>query len=121
MFNVHDPVYLRNIFQLRLGLSGLNAHKRHHNFVDTPNAECLCKGEEETTHHFLFDCTLFAEFRPRLINSVSEVLQKHGLLHLAYKTDIYLYGHYSIDVLDNRNILLSTIKYLKDTKRFSTS
>ena len=118
---MHDPVYLRNIFQLKLGLSCLNAHQRHHNFVDTPNAECLCQEGEGTAHQFLFSCTLFAEFRPRLANSVSKVLQKHELLHLAYKTDIYLYGHCSIDVLDNRNILLSTIKYLKDTKRFSPS
>ena len=121
MFNVHDPVFLRNIFQLRLGLSCLNAHKRHHNFVETPSAECLCQEGEETTHHFLFSCPFFAEFRPRLINSVSEVLQKHGLIHLAYETDTYLYGHFSIDVSDNRIILQSSIRYLKDTKRFSTS
>ena len=32
-----------------------------------------------------------------------------------------LYGYSSLDLIDNRQILLSTIKYLKDTKRFSTS
>ena len=121
VFNVHDPVFLRNIFQLRLGLSCLNAHKRHHNFVETPSAECLCQEGEKTTHHFLFSCQFFTEFRPRLINSLSEVLQKHGLIHLANETDTYLYGHFSIDVSDNRIILQSSIRYLKDTKRLSTS
>ena len=27
-FGIHDPLYLRNIFQLRLGLSDLNCHKK---------------------------------------------------------------------------------------------
>ena len=66
-------------------------------------------------------CPFFAEFRPRLISPVNEVLQKDGLLHVAYETDIYLYGHFSIDVSDNRIILQSSIRYLKDTKRFSSS
>ena len=37
VFGVHDPVSLRNLFQLRAGLSTLRYHKKCHNFADTPS------------------------------------------------------------------------------------
>ena len=36
------------------------------------------------------------------------------------QSQLYLYGHQSINSTDNRKILLSTIKYMKGTLRFST-
>ena len=36
-FGIHEPVGLRYLFQLRVGLSPLKCHKRRHNFADPPN------------------------------------------------------------------------------------
>ena len=33
---------------------------------------------------------------------------------LGNQPELYLYGHPSLDLIDNRQILLSTIKYVKD-------
>ena len=32
VFNIHDPVGIKRLFQLRVGLSPLNEHKKRHNF-----------------------------------------------------------------------------------------
>ena len=66
VFNLHDTIHLKKLFQLRVGLSCLNAHKNHHNFADTPSAACRCQEGNETTHHFLFTCTFFDELKPIL-------------------------------------------------------
>ena len=42
-------------------------------------------------------------------------------MYLGNQPELYLYGHPSLDLIDNRQILLSTIKYVKDTTQFSTS
>ena len=60
------------------------------------------------------------QFRELAIN-VIDILQRKNLSHLGNQSELYLYGHPSLDLIDNRQILLSTIKYVKDTTRFSTS
>ena len=42
VFGIHDPVGLRYIFQLRLGLSHLRSHKKRHNFTDIQSDLCSC-------------------------------------------------------------------------------
>ena len=56
VFNIHDPLHLRYIFQLRLGLSPLRYHKKRHNFSGTPSEICLCGNGKEDTAHFLLLC-----------------------------------------------------------------
>ena len=53
IFGIHDPLGLRYLFQLRVGLI--------HNFIDTPSDESLCsQGIGDTNHLF---CVLFATRR----------------------------------------------------------
>ena len=33
IFGIHDPIHLRHLFQLRVGLSHLRHHKKRHNFA----------------------------------------------------------------------------------------
>ena len=37
IFGIHDPLGLKYLFQLRVGLSPLRSHKWRHNFADTPS------------------------------------------------------------------------------------
>ena len=55
------------------------------------------------------------------VNDVIDTLQRGNLSHLGNQPELYLYGHPSLHLIDNRQILLPTIKYVKDTTRFSTS
>ena len=83
IFGIHDPFGLRNLFQMRVGLSSLRYHKNCHHFPDTPSDKCLCNYGTEDIHHFLFLCPFYAIHRPTLISSVNEILQKYNLRHLG--------------------------------------
>ena len=119
IFNIHDPVGLRYLFYLRVGLSPLRSHKHSHHFDDTPSDKCLCDHGTENTNHFLFQCPFFAIQRATLMASVIRILQRYNLDNLVNQLHLYIYGHRTIDFADNRQILLSTIEFIKSTRRFS--
>ena len=119
IFNIHDPAGTRILFQLRLGLSPLRSHKKRHKFIDTPSDLCLCGTGVEDIKHFLFKCPFYAIKRASLATTVIPILIRNSLNHLANDENLYLYGNNSINDNDNKAILVATIKFLKDTNRFS--
>ena len=120
IFGIHGPLGIRFLLQLRVSLSPLRSHKRRLNLIDTPSDTCYCNQGIEDTSHFLFSCFSYVIPRATLMSSVIEILRKNNLNQLGNQLQLYLYGHDSISLTDNRNILLSTIRYIKDTKRFVT-
>ena len=56
IFGTLDPLGLRYIFQLRVGLSSLICHKNLHNFIDTPSDICLCNQGIEEYQSLLILC-----------------------------------------------------------------
>ena len=120
IFGIYDPSGIRHIFLLRLNLSPLKDHKWRHNFADTCSNKCLCnEGKEDTTHYLLL-CSSFNTQRGTLTTSVKEILSKYNLESEWNKAETYLYGNHIISREDNKNIILQTIRYIKDTNRFST-
>ena len=119
-YGIHDPIGIRYLFQLRVGLSCLREHKRRHNFLDTPTDQCLCNNGIEDTNHFLFHCSLFLTQRERLVTNVTGILSNYTSLTNLTQSQLYLYGDTSITFDDKKQIVLSTIKYIKDTRRFSS-
>ena len=119
-FNIHDPTVLRYLFQLRLRLSPLKGHIHCHNFIDTPSGTCQRNKGIEDTSHFLLSCPSYTVQRVTLVTSVKEILLKVNLIHLEDHSNLYLYGDPSINYSDHKNIILATIKYIKDAQRFST-
>ena len=117
---MHDPIGLRYLFQLRVNLSPLRSHKSRHNFINTPSDICHCNQGIEDTCHFLFFCPSYVTQRATLATSVNEILLQNNLNYLVNQSKLYLYGHDSINYADNRKILISTLCYIKDTRRFST-
>ena len=118
-FGIHDPIGLKILYQLRVGLSPLKCHKKQHNFVDTPNDWCDCRCAPENSTHYLISCDLYALPRLTLRSTVLNILQRNNLQNLLEEIEIYLYGHPSLSFVDNKNILLSTITFFKESKRFS--
>ena len=80
IYGIHDPIGLHYLFQLRTGLSPLKSHKRHHNFLDTPNDTCNCRQAAEDTNHFLFDCLLFAPHidNKQILSSTIQYIKVEG-------------------------------------------
>ena len=62
----------------------------------------------------------YAAQRVAFVTSVKEILYKVSLIHLGNQSQLYLYGNPSMDISDNKNIILSTIKVKKETHGFST-
>ena len=120
IFGIHDPVGLRYLFRLRVSLSPLRSHKWRHYFIDTPSEMCRCNQGNEYTNKFFCSCPFYAIQRATLADSVRIILQNNNINYLENQSQLYLYGHQSINSTENRKILLSTIKYIKDTLRFST-
>ena len=58
VYNMHDPVGIKYLTRLRLGLSHLNEHKFRHNFQDCLNPLCSCSLEVETTNHYFLHTLL---------------------------------------------------------------
>ena len=119
VFSVYDPKGLKYLFQLRVSLSALKYHKKCHNFADTPFDRCDCNCAREDTCHYLFHCKLYVLQRRNLVNSVTLILRKYVDVNLVENTDLLLYGHPTLSNHDNRLILVSTIKFIKDTGRFN--
>ena len=71
-------------------------------------------------YHYLFDCPLFTPQRPTLAVNAIGILQNNNLKSLANDPELYLYGHFSLHHTDNKRILLATIQYVNDTRRFVT-
>ena len=62
-FKYHNPIGIKLITRLRLGLSHLRDHKFKHNFLDCLNPICCCGQDIETTVHYLLHCPIFSDER----------------------------------------------------------
>ena len=118
VFDIHDPKGIKYLFQLRVNLSQLRSHKKHHNFTDTPSDICTCNQGIEDTRHFLFECFKFATDRASLAVTVTDFLHRNTLIELVNNLELYLYGHPSLISVDNKRILSATIQYIKNIQRF---
>ena len=119
IFNLHDPLYIRRLFQLRVGLSPLRYHKR--GFQDTPSIMCSCNVSAETTQHFLLHCALYTVARNSLFQVVNPILAIHNL-HLGNDDlrKFLLYGNDILTVEENKTVLTETLKFIKSSTRFDT-
>ena len=118
IYGIHDPVTLRNLFQLRLGLSKLRHHKKRHNFLDTPSDHCLCKTGIEDCDHFFLVCPFYNSHRTVLRTNVNGILFKNGI-NIVVTSEIYLYGHESLSDNDNHDLLLASLEFIVKSNRFA--
>ena len=119
--NIFDPIGLKLLTRLRLGLSHLNEHKYRHNFQDCLNPLCSGSLEIEDTTHYLLHCQHFSNNRYDLMNSVKSVIPNFQFLTDNNRIDILLYGDSRFDENKNKIVLEGTINYLKNSERFSGS
>ena len=122
LYNIHDPIHIKWIFQLRVGLSPLKNHKKNHNFQDTLDDSCSCPlRSSETSAHYFFHCPKFIVHRRELFQILNPIMSDHdmrfqddgGLLRLL------LYGNDKFAHHENQIILKATINFVRKTSRFS--
>ena len=118
IFNTYSQD-LRYLYQLRVGLSPLRAHKHRHNFLDTPSDICTCNSGVETTVHYLLYCPLFVTHREELMEIVQPILNSTPNVDDLVMSHILLYGKKALNPTQNREILNATLDYIRNTGRFS--
>ena len=71
LYDIHDPLGVKLLTRIRLGLSHLREHKFRHNFQDTVNPLCTCSLEIEDTNHFFLRCLNFSTCRTTFLNELN--------------------------------------------------
>ena len=117
-FNILNPLGIKYLTRLRLGLSHLREHKFHHHFNDTLNPLCPCNLEVESVSHFFLHCHFFDNERLILMNGIFNIDPDVHLLDDISICNLLLYGntHYSYEI--NKNILELSINFILQSKRF---
>ena len=120
IYNVHNPVGLKLLTRLRLGLSHLNQHKFNHNFQDCLNPLCSCSLEVESVSHFFLHCHYYSNIRSTLLNELQSI-DTNLLNQEDIVVEVLLYGSTKFNNNQNFRLLSSFIDYTLKSKRFSGS
>ena len=116
--NCHNPIGIKLITRLRLGLSHLRDHKFKHNFLDCLNPICCCGKDIETTVHYLLHCPIFSDERSIFFNNIRSIDENVLSGSDPKISDTLLFGISSFNDTKNTSILNTTIDYIFSTKRF---
>ena len=113
IYRIHNPVGLKLLTRLRLGLSHLNEHRFNHNFQSCINPLCSCSLAIESTTHFLLHCHHFSNIGSALLNTVNEVLGSitniSDLSNCAL-VKILLFGDQNYSQVENAYVINATIR-----------
>ena len=115
---IHDPADVKLLSRLWLKFSHLNDRKFRHNFKDALNPMFDCGSETETTDHFFLRCPFFAMNRRKLLNDMLKLDLSLRNLKDELLLNMILYGSEKYKDTVNKEILLHTISFIKNTKRF---
>ena len=119
MFGIFNPLRLKLITRLRLGLSHLNEHKFNHNFNNCINPLCNCSLDIESIVHFFLHCNYYNSARISILNDLNSVDRALlNLSHLSLVNVLHYSGPY-FDDSENAFTLNSSIKYILISERFS--
>ena len=116
--NCHNPIGIRLMNRLCLGLSHFHEHEFKHSFQDCLNPLCLCGNDIETSSHFLHHCPTYSYKRMTLLNKMKNINYDIMKLSSTIMTKILLFGESSRSDSTNTLTLNSTIEYVIVTKRF---
>ena len=121
VFNIHNPVGIKLLTRLRLGLSHLNEHRFNHKFQNCTNPKCVCSSENESTTHFSLHCSFYIPVRATLFDKLKEIVSNLQDFSDQTVTEMLLYDSRNLKDNQNSQILNYTIKYIMDSKRFTGS
>ena len=74
IYNFNNPVGLKLLTRLRLGLSHHNERRFNRNFQNCINTLCSCSFQIESTSHFLLRYRHYTNISLTLLNSTAEII-----------------------------------------------
>ena len=120
IYNIHDPVGIKYLTRLRLGLSHLNEHKFRHNFQDCLNPLCSCSLEVETINHYFLHCHYYDNICKTLLDTVKEITNI-CLSDFSDETlvNLLLYGNSIYSLEENKEVIKASINFILLSQRFA--
>ena len=112
VFDIFNPLWLKLITRLWLGLSHLNEPRFTHNFNDCINPLCTCSLDTESTVHYFLHCNYYNSARISLLNDLNSADRTLLSLSNVSLVNVLLYGGRQFDDSQNEYILNSSIKYI---------
>ena len=91
-FNIHNPVGIKFLTRLKLGLSHVNEHRFNHKFKNCTNLKCIFSSENELTFYFSLFCHFYIPIRATLFDKLKEIVNNLQKLHDQTVTEILWYG-----------------------------
>ena len=116
-FNINDLVRIKLFTRLRLGFSRLRERKFRHGFRDILNPLCPCSIEAETTKHYFLRCHFYNANKFALSNDFNGIDSSFSTLNKNKFIDLILCDSDKFDDKMNRNILMYTIKFIRDSSK----
>ena len=120
-FGTNNASGLKLLTRLRVGFSHLREHKFKHNFQDTLNPLCPCSLEAEDTYHFFMRCQSFSNQRNVLFDDLNSINSEILKMSENEIVQVLLFGNKSFSKDMNFRIITSSIRFIKDSKRFDES
>ena len=120
IYDIHDPVVIKYLTILRLGLNHLNEHRFRHNFQDCLNPLCSCSYEVEITNHYFLHCHYYKDIRKTLLDTVKEITNTclsdfiDGTL-----VNLLLYGNSVYSLEQNKEVIKAFINFILSSQRFA--
>ena len=92
------------------------------NKFNCPSPICSCGSEEETTDHYLLRCPLFRNPRVALLSTIHDLYPDATFRNIpdVDLSHILLYGDPSLNDSQNKALILATICFVNQSKRFKT-
>ena len=93
VYSIHNPIGLKLLTRLRLGLSHLNQRIFNHNFQDCVNPLCSCRLLVEFSSHFFLHCYQFrsshrkSSVRKSVLRNFTKFTRKHLCQSLFIKKE----------------------------------
>ena len=111
IYSISNPVGLKLLTHLRLGLSHLNEYRFNHNFQNCINPSCSCSLEIESISHFWLHCHHNTNIHVTLLNSIAEIIGNTFNINDECLVKLLLFGSQKHTEIDNSHIVNATIKY----------
>ena len=112
-FSIYDPLGIKLLNRLRVDF--------RHKFSDTLNPLCSCSLETESTAHFFLRCRYYSNIRITLMNELNNIDNYITSRQTNELLRIILYGDCKFKDDVNKQILVATIQFIKNSNRFNQS
>ena len=116
IFGFHNPIGVKPLTRLRLGLNHLRERIFKHSFQDTFNLLCSCGKEAETTFNFLLSCPNYFDKRLTHLRKIRIIIPNISEIPNSQITLFFLYRDTNVTAPTNCINLNSTTEYILPSK-----